>query len=502
MECESKLCAPKRGALLSLCVGVVAFGSCSDNGRNTGAGAGNADCLTKCQADPAESARQVCGTDKITYGSCQWLCTATPAGVAVLPGACQGDGSPAADAPPYPADGVHVCDWFKIGGHWHAVECAGDGMVGPVGTGLGSGMTGMMMNLDLPPEVDHRGRFFGTIEDQGAAGTCTAFATTGAMEGALGAMGIQSDLSEMHLWSRYFAGNMDKAIEAARRGGIASAATAQMKGAPYDAMLAASWEKMIGQPDGALVQSLDGEGKFEVTTVTPIVPPQGQQTPSVEQIQRVVAEGKDVVTAFFTGCQWPSTGNDGVIPDYAFNGKGGHAVLVVGYRQINGQPHFIIRNSWGAAWADGGYGYLSFATAAKVVYSAFTVGVRASGGVSTAPNCPDGQAAGIDGVCRLFCQDGSLADDMGQCTTPAGNCPMGMVADESGSCVAACPTRETSGQGWKVTCGEAGCTWIVDDAVAGCAGGPCAAFCPAPTCLLATDPDDKGGVTWSCAIPD
>lgn len=37
---------------------------------------------------------------------------------------------------------------------------------------------------------------------------------------------------------------------------------------------------------------------------------------------------------------------------------GGHAVLVVGYKTINNEPYWIVRNSWGTAWGDKGYFYM------------------------------------------------------------------------------------------------------------------------------------------------
>jgi len=36
---------------------------------------------------------------------------------------------------------------------------------------------------------------------------------------------------------------------------------------------------------------------------------------------------------------------------------GGHAVVIVGYTQYNGQLVLIVRNSWGTAWGDNGYFY-------------------------------------------------------------------------------------------------------------------------------------------------
>jgi C1A family cysteine protease len=39
---------------------------------------------------------------------------------------------------------------------------------------------------------------------------------------------------------------------------------------------------------------------------------------------------------------------------------GGHAVLIVGYKQIAGIWYWIVRNSWGDTWGDKGYFYLPF----------------------------------------------------------------------------------------------------------------------------------------------
>jgi C1A family cysteine protease len=51
--------------------------------------------------------------------------------------------------------------------------------------------------------------------------------------------------------------------------------------------------------------------------------------------------------------------------------RGGHAVALVGYTQ----KHFIVRNSWGRYWGDGGYGYASWSYAQAAFTEAYGVTV-------------------------------------------------------------------------------------------------------------------------------
>lgn len=53
-------------------------------------------------------------------------------------------------------------------------------------------------------------------------------------------------------------------------------------------------------------------------------------------------------------------------PDTA---RGGHAVTLVGYTA----DRFVVRNSWGTAWGDGGFGYASFDYAAGAFTEAYGV---------------------------------------------------------------------------------------------------------------------------------
>ncbi len=80
-------------------------------------------------------------------------------------------------------------------------------------------------------------------------------------------------------------------------------------------------------------------------------------------IKLVLGEGYPIVFGFvvFKGLESESARNDGHVPIPEFNQRplGGHAVMLVGYD--DNSQNYIFRNSWGASWGDGGYGYLPYA---------------------------------------------------------------------------------------------------------------------------------------------
>ncbi len=52
------------------------------------------------------------------------------------------------------------------------------------------------------------------------------------------------------------------------------------------------------------------------------------------------------------------TGSDGIIPSPEGTRLGGHAVQIIGIRQIGERWYYVIQNSWGKNWGENGYGYL------------------------------------------------------------------------------------------------------------------------------------------------
>ena len=75
-------------------------------------------------------------------------------------------------------------------------------------------------------------------------------------------------------------------------------------------------------------------------------------------IQNVLATGYPISFGFTVYESFESdVGSDGIVPmpQASETVLGGHAVVAVGYKQIQGQLFFECRNSWGEDWADHGY---------------------------------------------------------------------------------------------------------------------------------------------------
>jgi C1A family cysteine protease len=79
-----------------------------------------------------------------------------------------------------------------------------------------------------------------------------------------------------------------------------------------------------------------------------------QQTRS--GLKQVLAEGFPVCFGFTVTNSFHRTGKDGIVSKPKGSARGGHAVLLVGYKK----GHYIVRNSWGTKFGDNGYCYFPY----------------------------------------------------------------------------------------------------------------------------------------------
>jgi hypothetical protein len=96
--------------------------------------------------------------------------------------------------------------------------------------------------------------------------------------------------------------------------------------------------------------------------------------PNIDEIIGVLASGADLWIAMDVAFPAWSTKSmtNAVIPDWS-NNSGGHAVVVSGYRDTPSGKQFMIHNSWGTSWGDGGYAWISEAMVNKHMYLAYRV---------------------------------------------------------------------------------------------------------------------------------
>lgn len=83
--------------------------------------------------------------------------------------------------------------------------------------------------------------------------------------------------------------------------------------------------------------------------------------------RKALAAGTPILTGLMVDGNFEKLGKRGTLDAVRGTGEeGGHAVCVVGYRS---DGRFIIRNSWGTGWGDGGHAYVSPAYIRKCFFT-------------------------------------------------------------------------------------------------------------------------------------
>ena len=329
---------------------------------------------------------------------------------------------------------------------------------------------GYVGDTPLPALVDHRtSGSHGLMRDQGPAGTCTAVSFASAVDHAVGrALGRTVSVSARHTWSRYATPRMSATADAKRGRPIAPEAAW-----PYESSTVCSWMTPCEagecgaapcgrRPDPRRVADADLAPLADVTEIT--------RLPDPSAFAAVLAKGQAIWFAMWVGDDFTEVrGTNAIVPDADYrNAPSGHAMVLAGYKQQANGTYFLIQNSWGRRWGDGGFAWIHEATLRRNLHSAFVVdakprgpqnGLPAEPPIAPQPACVAGQAPdSVTEACAPLCGDGSPRT-RGTCPR-TGRCPSGYV-DVFGLCVMSAPLRPPqtdTASNVNVVCGAAGCT--------------------------------------------
>lgn len=405
-----------------------------------------------------------------------------------------------------PASGAS-CGLVWNGAEIVALPCAKNGLLfGRDAKGARALVPPKLLDADrtaMPAIVDHKFvGLEGPVRDQRTTPACTAFALAAAADQAVARWtGKPTTVSVMEIWSRYKEPYAQKAI-----GENLAKTVGPETSWPFDERTAKGWlacepntkppkEGCGLAPDPKRIAKLAAEPVATFTDVTYLDDADG------DIIKAHLSIGEDVIVTLDLPETFAAKGRAGAkyVPHWTTpKVEGGHAMLIAGYVVLPQATYFLLHNSWGKAWGDGGYAWIHETTLEKHLNEALVIDAepvlrdsvkqrRVRGAFTCeAPLVPDS----IRGTCAPLCPDGSPRSD-GFCPV-ASHCAKGQV-NLTGVCVVAAPTTRGSdpktGIAW--SCGPGGCAYELPRKTApDCKGNTCKASCPAPIFRIATTGDD------------
>lgn len=281
------------------------------------------------------------------------------------------------------------------------------------------------LSAPLPPFVDHRMTGLeGPVKSQGAVGTCTAVSLSTAMDHAVRKMGRGDVISALHIWSKYAISSMGVAGDRTEGERIAlepawpydPAKACKLLRQPFDSCAKAyGVTPATGDLDPQLRAertAANGAGRYTIAAIEQL----RSKPADLDEMSAVLAGGDAIWASFSVDSDaWTSRNMlaGAVIPDYSQTESTGHAVVLAGYRVSGAGKQFLVHNSWGTKWGEGGYAWISGAMVQQHLRAAYKVRVSEGGGGPSpgpAPSgaCPAGQAPdSVLGACVQLCASGS-----------------------------------------------------------------------------------------------
>lgn len=201
-----------------------------------------------------------------------------------------------------------------------------------------------------PSTIDLRA-FATPVEDQGSLGSCTGQAVAGAIELLNKRANKQTDVSRLFIYyyERLLIGTVNYDSGAYIRDGIK---VTNHWGAPLENLWPYNISKFRSAPSSSAVVDA---ARRKVTRYERA----SNHNACIDALTNgfPVIIGFNVYSSFMSSfvsrtglMQYPNTRNETLL--------GGHAVLLVGYNHAT--QKYIVKNSWGTNWGDGGYFYMPY----------------------------------------------------------------------------------------------------------------------------------------------
>ena len=200
------------------------------------------------------------------------------------------------------------------------------------------------------------------VYDQGQLGSCTANAIGGVVQYQ---QMREKEAEGSHVPSRLFIYWNERKLEGTVNSDAGAVIRDGMKvigtvGAPAEEDWPYDINKFTVKPPAA---AFSDALKYEATY--------GRVTQSAHSLMASVYFKRPVVFGFTVFESFEGIGSNGIMPMPNLNREqilGGHAVVIMGYKNINNQLYFEVRNSWGTGWGDEGYFWMPAAYAISSDY--------------------------------------------------------------------------------------------------------------------------------------
>jgi hypothetical protein len=259
----------------------------------------------------------------------------------------------------------------------------------------------------LPAATDLRARgLVGPVKNQAQVGACAGFAVSSVLDNVQRRMGRSGVISPLHVFAtyaessdmglvrgRYLTGEEIWPYDPVRACAFASPSLAEGCSSTYG-VPANSWRQSPQLTSER--QRADQSGRVQVTALEEIPAPL-----DAVQLAALLADGEAVWASLaFERAVWSQLdGSRASLLPPTRAPESAHAVVVVGYRPGPFGREYVLQNSWGPSWGEGGYAYVHESELAKLWRHGYRVRTDPAAAMGpVAGSCPAGSSL-VLGVC-------------------------------------------------------------------------------------------------------